>query len=87
MKQIFEYEAENFTHNQIVELVKELEAKGIEVEYARSDAYFSDTLLMVVTCEDEVAKQIKSRIWELNSGLFCNMYTITESQLNGYLEE
>lgn len=87
MKQLFEFEAEYFTHSMCVRLVKELEAKGIEVEFARSDSTFANTLFMIVNCEDAVAKTIKNRIWELNNGLYCEMVKIDQQRLEAFSED
>ena len=82
---IFEFKAENLTRPQVVKLVKELEGKAIEVEHANMDAWFTNHALLVVTCGEETAKIIRNRIWELNQGLCCDMYSITQEQLEEYL--
>ena len=85
---IYEFKAENITRPQMVKLVKELEDKGVEVEHANMDAWFTNHALLVITCSDEAAaKKVRDRIWELNQGLYCGMYGITEEQLNEYIEE
>ena len=81
---IYEFKAENITHPQMFKLVRELEGKAIEVEYANMDAWFTNQALLVVTCGEETAKIIRSRIWELNQGLCCDMYTITPETLEAY---
>ena len=83
---IYEFKAENLTRPTVVKLVKELEDKGVEVEHANMDAWFTNHALIVVTCSDEAAaKIIRNRIWELNQGLCCDMCSITQEQLNRYL--
>ena len=84
---IYEFKAENLTRPQVVKLVKELEDKGIEVEHDNMDAWFTNHALLVVTCEGDVATKIKNRIWELNQGLCCDMYSMTQEQLEEYTEE
>ena len=85
---IYEYKAENITRPQLVKLVRELEAEGVEVEHANMDAWFTNHALLVITCADEAAaKVVRDRIWELNQGLCCDMYSITQDQLNEYIGE
>lgn len=85
---IYEFKAENVTRPQMVKLVRELEDKGVEVEHANMDAWFTNHALLVITCADEAAaKVVRDRIWELNQGLCCDMYEITEDHLNEYIEE
>ena len=85
---IYEFKAENITRPQMVKLVHELEGKGVEVEHANMDAWFTNHALLVITCSDEAAaKKVRDRIWELNQGLCCDMYSITEQQLNNYIED
>ena len=85
---IYEFKAENLTYTQVVKLVHELESKGVEVEHANMDAWFTNHALLVVTCADyQAAKTVRDRIWELNQGLYCDMHEITEEQLNDYIEE
>ena len=84
---IYEFKAENLTYTQVVKLVHELESKAIEVEHANMDAWFTNHALIVVTCGAETAKIIRNRIWDLNQGLCCDMYEITEQQLNNYIED
>jgi hypothetical protein len=81
---IYEFKAENITYPQMVKLVKELEGKGVEVEHANMDAWFTNHAQLVVTCGEETAKIIRNRIWELNQGLCCDMYTITPEALEAY---
>ena len=85
---IYEFKAENLTRPTVVKLVKELEDKGVVVEHANMDAWFTNHALLVITCDDEAAaKKVRDRIWELNQGLCCDMYSITEQQLNNYIED
>jgi len=85
---IYEFRAENLTYRQMVNLVAELEGKGVEVEYANMDAWFTNHAMLVITCGDEAAaKVVRARIWELNQGLCCDMYTITPEALESYTEE
>jgi hypothetical protein len=82
---IYEFKAENITRPQLVKLVRELEGKGMEVEHANMDAWFTNYAQLVVTCGEETAKFIRNRIWELNQGLCCDMYTITPETLISYI--
>jgi hypothetical protein len=83
---IYEFKAENLTRPQAVKLVRELEDKGVEVEHADMDAWFTNHALLVITCADEAAaKKVRDRIWELNQGLCCDMHIITETQLKAYI--
>ena len=85
---IYEFKAENLTRPQVVKLVRELEDKGVEVEHANMDAWFTNHALLVITCADEAAAiVVRNRIWELNQGLCCDMFPITENQLKSYTEE
>jgi hypothetical protein len=84
---IYEYKAENISRPQLVKLVRELEAEGVEVEHANMDAWFTNHVLLVVTCAGDMATKIKNRIWKINNGLFCDMYSITQEQLNEYIGE
>ena len=85
---IYEFKAENLSRPQVVKLVRELEDKGVEVEHANMDAWFTNHALLVITCTDEAAAiVVRNRIWELNQGLSCDMFPITENRLNEYTEE
>lgn len=81
---IFKYEAEHITRQTAVKLVRELEGKGVEVEYANMDPMFENSMVLIATADNNVAGSIRARIWELNNGLCCDMHTITQAQLNAY---
>jgi hypothetical protein len=82
---IYKFTAEHVSRSTAVSLVHEFEAKDIEVDHAALDPTFSNQMLMIVTCDEEVAKQIRARIWEINNGLCCDMDIITPDQLEAYL--
>ena len=82
---IYKFDAENVTRSIAIKLVRELEAKGVVVEYANVGQVFSNEMVMIVTCNEEMAKQIRDDIWKVNHGLFCDMSTITQDQLDSYL--
>ncbi len=82
---IYKFTAEHINRSTAVALVRELEAEDIEVEHADMDPTFSNQMLMIVTCDEAVAKTIRDRIWLLNYGAYCDMSTITEDELEAYL--
>lgn len=84
---IYEFNAENITRLVMAKLVRELEDKDMEVEYANMSEWFTNEALLIVTCEEDTAKIIRARIWELNQGLCCDMHTITQQALEAYIEE
>ena len=84
---IYKYTAENIDRPTAVKLVRELEAKSIEVEHADVGKMFTNEMLLIVTCGEATAKIIRDRIWELNAGLCCDMHTITPEQLATYIGE
>lgn len=81
---IYLFEAEHITRPTAVKLVKELEDKGIAVEYAEVGRVFENSMVMIATVDEAGAKKIRDRIWELNYGLCCDLVTITEDQLEAY---
>lgn len=85
MQKIFKYTAEHISRPTAVKLVRELEAKDIDVDHADMDPVFTNVMIMIVTCDDEVAKTIKDRVWEINNGASCEMGVITADELEEYL--
>lgn len=87
MNQIYKFNAEHFTRPQTVKLVRDLEAEGVEVEYASMDPVFSNEATIIVTCTDAVAKSIKNRMWAINNGAYCEMLQIDQDHLNQLVGE
>ena len=82
---IYQFTAEHISRSTAVKLVREFEDKDIVVEHADMDPMFDNQMIMIVTCNDAVAKVIKNRIWEINNGAFCEMFQITADELEAYL--
>lgn len=82
---IYLFEAENISRKQAVKLVADLEAKDVEVEYANQGQTFSNEMILIATCDEAMAKQIREDIWKVNHGLCCDMEVITQNQLDAYL--
>lgn len=78
------FDAENITRKTATALVRELEDKGIVVEYANVGRVFENNMELAVNCLEGVAKTIRARIWELNQGLCCDMSIISEEVLDSY---
>ena len=83
---IYKFNAENVTRGAAVKLVRELEAKGVEVDYANQGQTFENEMTLIVTCDEAMAKKIREDIWKVNHGLFCDMEIITPDQLDPYLQ-
>ncbi len=81
----YKFTAEHINRTTATALVRELEGMDIEVECASMDPVFSNQMIMIVTCDETVAKTIQNRIWELNRGLCCDMDIITADELDSYL--
>lgn len=82
---IFKYKAEHISRTTAMKLVREFEDAGVEVEYANMDPVFSDLMIMIATVPNSLAGSIRSRIWELNNGAYCEMTKVSQSQLNCYI--
>ena len=81
---IYRFDAEHISRKIANELVLELGKSGYSVEYATVDSPFMDQLLMFVTADKAGAEKIRNRIWELNSGLHCEMREVCIEQLEAY---
>ena len=85
MKKLFKYTAEHVTRARGVKFVRELEAEDIEVEHAMMDPVFTNQFMMIVSCDDVKAKEIKNRLWAINNGAYNEMVVITADELEEYL--
>ena len=79
---LFKFNAEHINRRAAVKLVRELEDKGIEVEYANVGAMFTDELDLVITGDQVIADAVRARLWEINHGTWCDMQVITEDELD-----
>lgn len=81
---LFKFIAEHIARSAAIKLVRELEGKGIVVEYATScvDAH---EVVLVITGDPTIAKTVRERLWQENNGAYCNMETITEEELDAFL--
>ena len=82
---LFKFNAEHIARPAAVKLVRELEDKGIVVEYADISNLFENEIVMIITGDPTIAKTVRDRLWQENNGAYCNMETITEEELDAFL--